>query len=99
MRTPSLRFPVTVVAAAMLATAAFAAQSGTPPPSMRGDGPAPASKPFDITRSDPGLDAVADGNTKAELLATGFGLWLLALAVRRGQVMQPWWVRRRRAAS
>jgi len=35
----------------------------------------------------------------AIMLATGFGLWLLALAVRRGQVMQPWWVRRRRAAS
>jgi len=35
----------------------------------------------------------------AIMLATAFGLWLLALAVRRGQVMQPWWVRRRRAAS
>jgi gluconolactonase len=85
MRTRSLRFPVAVVAAAMLATAAFAAQSGTPPPSMRGDGPAPASKPFDITRSDPGLDAVADANTKAELLATGFGLNEGPVWVREGQ--------------
>jgi membrane protease YdiL (CAAX protease family) len=35
----------------------------------------------------------------AIVIATAFGLWLLALAVRRGQVIQPWWVRRRRTAS
>jgi gluconolactonase len=41
---------------------------------MRGDGPAPAAKPFSITRSDPGLDAVVAPESQAELLATGFGL-------------------------
>ena len=29
----------------------------------------------------------------AIVIATAFGLWLLWLAVRRGQLMQPWWVR------
>jgi len=28
-------------------------------------------------------------------LATAFGCWLLWLAIRRGQLMSPWWVRRR----
>jgi gluconolactonase len=41
---------------------------------MRGDGPPPASKPFSITRSDAGLDAVVARNAKLETLATGFGL-------------------------
>jgi membrane protease YdiL (CAAX protease family) len=31
----------------------------------------------------------------AMVVATAFGLWLLWLAIRRGQLMQPWWVRRR----
>jgi gluconolactonase len=43
-------------------------------PSMRGDGPPPAPKPFSITRGDPGLDAVIARNAKLETLATGFGL-------------------------
>ena len=43
-------------------------------PQMRGDGPAPASKPFSITRSDPGLDAIISPNAKPEVLATGFGI-------------------------
>jgi membrane protease YdiL (CAAX protease family) len=30
----------------------------------------------------------------AMVVATAFGLWLLWLAIRRGEVMQPWWVRR-----
>lgn len=34
----------------------------------------------------------------AMVIATAFGLWLLRLAVLRGEVMQPWWVRRRRLA-
>ena len=31
----------------------------------------------------------------AIVIATLFGLWLLSLAIRRGQLMKPWWVRRR----
>jgi hypothetical protein len=31
----------------------------------------------------------------AMAVATGFGLWLLWLAIRRGELVQPWWVRRR----
>ena len=33
----------------------------------------------------------------AILIATAFGLWLLWLAARRGEVVRPWWVRRERA--
>jgi len=33
----------------------------------------------------------------AMIVATAFGLWLLWLAVRKGELVQPWWVRRRRA--
>ena len=58
----------------VLATTSLSAQSAPPAPSMRGDGPAPAPKPFNITRSDPGLDAVVAADTKAELIASGFGL-------------------------
>ncbi len=47
---------------------------GPPGPSMRGDGPPPAAKPFSITRSDPGLDAVVAKGARLELLAQGFGL-------------------------
>jgi gluconolactonase len=67
------------------APGALSAQTGTPPPSMRGDGPAPASKPFNITRSDPGLDAVVAANAKAELIASGFGLNEGPVWVREGQ--------------
>ena len=52
---------------------------------MRGDGPAPAPKPFTITRSDPGLDAIVAANTRAELIATGFGLNEGPVWVREGQ--------------
>jgi len=45
-----------------------------PAPSMRGDGPAPASSPFSITRSDPALDAIVAPDAELELLASGFGL-------------------------
>jgi hypothetical protein len=30
----------------------------------------------------------------AVVIATGAGVWFVCLAVRRGQVVQPWWVRR-----
>ena len=33
----------------------------------------------------------------AIVVATAFGLWLLWLAIRKGELMQPWWVRRRLA--
>ena len=41
---------------------------------MRGDGPAPAPKPFSITRAEPGMDAVIAPGTKLQLVASGFGL-------------------------
>ena len=31
----------------------------------------------------------------AMVIATAFGLWLLWLAIRKGELIQPWWVRRR----
>src|SRR5262247_2348430 len=70
---------------AAIATPTLAAQSPTSAPSMRGDGPAPAPKPFTITRSDPGLDAVVAANAKAELIAAGFGLNEGPVWVREGQ--------------
>ena len=41
---------------------------------MRGDGPAPQSAPFSITRSDPALNAIVAPDAELELLASGFGL-------------------------
>lgn len=35
----------------------------------------------------------------AMVIATGAGVWLMVLAVRRGELVQPWWVRRRLSAS
>jgi membrane protease YdiL (CAAX protease family) len=35
----------------------------------------------------------------AMVIATLFGLWLLWLAIRKGELVQPWWVRRRRAVA
>jgi gluconolactonase len=67
--------PSTVVfVAAALAAGSSGAQPGAVQATMRGDGPAPAARPFNITRSDPALDAVVAATAKAELLATGFGL-------------------------
>jgi gluconolactonase len=43
-------------------------------PTMRGDGPPPAAKPFSITRADPALDALVDPKAKLEFMANGFGL-------------------------
>jgi gluconolactonase len=85
MKNRCLRLLVALVIAASIATTALSAQSAAPVPSMRGDGPAPAPKPFNITRSDPGLDQVVDANTTAELLATGFGLNEGPVWVREGQ--------------
>lgn len=35
----------------------------------------------------------------AIVVATLFGVWLLWMAIRKGELMQPWWVRRRLARS
>ena len=83
MKTRGSRWFLLVVT--VLATTSLSAQSTPPAPSMRGDGPAPASKPFNITRSDPGLDAVVAANTTAELIASGFGLNEGPVWVREGQ--------------
>ena len=72
-----------VVLLTVLASAA-SAQAPPPGPSMRGDGPAPESKPFSITRSDPGLDALVAPDAQAELLASGFGLNEGPVWVREG---------------
>ena len=85
MKIRRLRLFVAFAAATTLATVALSAQSAAPAPSMRGDGPAPAPKPFNITRSDPGLDAVVAANAKAELIASGFGLNEGPVWVREGQ--------------
>jgi gluconolactonase len=62
-----------VVASLSLGAAALA-QAPPQGPTMRGDGPPPAAKPFNITRSDPALDQVVAPNAKAEEVARGFGL-------------------------
>jgi gluconolactonase len=73
MRTRLTDWLATCVLASL--AGALGAQPATPPaPSMRGDGPAPAAKPFNITRSDPALDAIVAPDAQAELIATGFGL-------------------------
>jgi len=57
------------------AQSAQAAQSAPPAgPTMRGDGPAPTPKPFNIGRADPALDALVARDAKLEELARGFGL-------------------------
>lgn len=60
------------VLAAQLSLSTAMAQQGQP--SMRGDGPAPASRPASITRADPGIDALIAADAKVELVANGFGL-------------------------
>jgi len=89
MRTRSPRFSstLTAVAAAVLVWAdTVPAQPATPPvPNMRGDGPAPEAKPFSVTRSDAGIDAVVARDARAELVATGFGLNEGPVWVREGR--------------
>jgi gluconolactonase len=59
----------------LMAGAVLLAQRGGPSgPQMRGDGPAPAPKPFSITRSDPALDEIIGADAKLETMATGFGI-------------------------
>ncbi len=83
MRT-RLRPYLYVLAIAAASAGSVLAQSGPPALTMRGDGPAPAPKPFNITRSDPALDEIVAPNTTAELLATNFGLNEGPVWVREG---------------
>jgi sugar lactone lactonase YvrE len=75
---------LSVLLAVVLASSAgvVLAQQGVP--TMRGDGPPPAAKPFSITRLDPALDALVDPGAKAELIASGFGLNEGPVWVREG---------------
>jgi len=84
MRTLNARASNLLAATLALAAGATFAQQSPPAPNMRGDGPAPAAKPFNITREDSGLDALVDANTQAELIATGFGLNEGPVWVREG---------------
>ena len=84
MTTRPLSSLLGLTAGVTLAAATLSAQNAPPAPTMRGDGPAPAPKPFNITRSDPGLDAVVDPKATAELLARGFGLNEGPVWVREG---------------
>lgn len=72
MRSLSLRGALLPLLTALCIGSAHA--QPPPGPSMRGDGPAPAAKPFSVTRTDPGIDALVPRNARAELIATGFGL-------------------------
>ena len=56
-RAHNIRPSIAAVVAAALSAALVSAQARPPVATMRGDGPAPAPKPFNITRSDPALDA------------------------------------------
>jgi gluconolactonase len=73
-----------VVALLAALTSAVFAQAPPAGPSMRGDGPAPESKPFNITRSDRGIDALVAPDAQAELIASGFGLNEGPVWVREG---------------
>ena len=74
MRTSSRSAWLHAVCLTALAPCAFAQAPPAAAPTMRGDGPAPAAQPFNITRLDPALDALVASNAKAEELASGFGL-------------------------
>ena len=60
--------------AALVAATALLAPALAQQPSMRGDGPAPAARPFSITRVDPAIDALLAADARVELVASGFGL-------------------------
>lgn len=63
-----------LLATGLVAPLAFSQVPAMHQPSMRGDGPAPAARPFSITRADPGLDALVAPDAKVQLVASGFGL-------------------------
>ena len=84
MPMPGSRFANVLIVVVLSATAVVA-QQAPPQPAMRGDGPPPAEKPFNITRQDPALDALVDPKTTAELMASGFGLNEGPVWIREGQ--------------
>ncbi len=59
---------------AALVSSGVAAQPPPPGPSLRGDGPAPAPRPFSITRAAAGIDALLAKDARVERVASGFGL-------------------------
>jgi gluconolactonase len=66
---------IAVLAVLSLVLADAGAQPGPPAgPTMRGDGPAPTPKPFNVGRADPALDTLIARDAKLEELARGFGL-------------------------
>ena len=60
--------------AAGMIFASMATAQPAPGPAMRGDGPPPAARPFSVTRSDPGLDAIVPRGARLVQMAEGFGL-------------------------
>ena len=74
------------VASTILAGVVILVAQGQPPaePQMRGDGPSPTAKPFNITRADPELDTVVSPKAKLETLAGGFGINEGVLWIRDG---------------
>jgi uncharacterized protein len=66
--------------------------SGTP---VHGLVDANLSGPPLLTGDGFGLEA----SVIAMVIATLFGIWLLWLAIKRGELMHPWWVRRRIARA
>ena len=68
-----------------VAAANLSAQRGPAGPQMRGDGQAPAAKPFSITKMDPALDQIIAADAKLVELAHGFGLTEGGLWIREGQ--------------
>src|SRR4051812_18640444 len=83
MRSRLMRISCVVLALSF--GAAFAQPPPSTAPQMRGDGPPPKAVPFNITRSDAGLDAVVAQNAKLETLATGFGLNEGGVWIREGK--------------
>jgi gluconolactonase len=56
------------------ASASPAVSAAPPKPSSRGDGPAPAARPFSLTRADPAFDAIIAPDARPELLGDHFGI-------------------------
>jgi hypothetical protein len=71
-----MRKPIIWSAIIVIAIATANAQTPGIPlgPQMRGDGSAPGSRPFSITRLDPALDQIISPDAQLIELANGFGL-------------------------
>jgi gluconolactonase len=65
---------VIAIAVLVVGVSSLHGQRGPVEPQMRGDGPAPAAKPFSITKADPALDQIISPDAKLVELASGFGL-------------------------